>query len=633
MARRPDETRGSLIFQEGKCIEGDFYIVAVYDDPATCTISFSAYELENDCTYTYPLTYSQFDSLFQYDSELMNPSNQDGRFHWVIERLDFVQDKRGQKVLCLGEEATADFEDGEELVAEKPKSQSIAPSGAGGKIDGATRAKLLKELDTQDDAKLHAALVKSEGARKRFVAELHSKRNLEQLKASQRLQQADEEREARLAKLEIIKRQQQAKAEAHKAAQEAKKSTMAQLEVLMKQKEAQAIRRLIQEKDAQDRGAGRDKDAARARRKMQERSAAEVRAIEEERANQLARKREEQVERRKALVLKRNRQIAEAVREEKLKKREYEVLLREKKDEIIAKEWKEKSIARANLEEKQRKFMELEAIRDRKTTERDKRRAADELKQTVAIRKNAEEEKEALQKRREQMRKDYLLECKLAASKRAQQAREQERRNKLRDKKIQEREDNRLRKFRETQFMDTMRSTRKQEATMNPAQAAEVMQITEGGGENMFQLAQAASTMKMQQEYDTQKTFEQSERQKRQADLDEKRKKEEMKKDKMQQLSGKNPNQIELMRIRQWRESEEERKKMLEEARTNKELQREQKIRALMEQAEAREELTQRLEVSRQEKEEVRSKNRQQRVIDHIKNLPVGGGLPGVFVY
>ncbi|CAE7576902.1 unnamed protein product [Symbiodinium natans] len=104
MARRPDDTRGSLIFQEGKCIEGDYYIVAVYDDPATCTISFSAYELENDCTYTYPLTYSQFDALFQYDSELMNPSNQDGRFHWVIERLDFVQDKRGQKVLCLGEE-------------------------------------------------------------------------------------------------------------------------------------------------------------------------------------------------------------------------------------------------------------------------------------------------------------------------------------------------------------------------------------------------------------------------------------------------------------------------------------------------------------------------------------------------
>lgn len=92
MARRPDDTSGALIFQEGKNIEGEFYIIAVYDDPASCTISFSAYELENDCTYTYPMSYSEFDGLFKFDSELMNPSNVDGRFHWVIERLDFVQD-------------------------------------------------------------------------------------------------------------------------------------------------------------------------------------------------------------------------------------------------------------------------------------------------------------------------------------------------------------------------------------------------------------------------------------------------------------------------------------------------------------------------------------------------------------
>merc|ERR1711862_1073322 len=97
-----------------------------------------------------------------------------------------------------------------------------------------------KELDTQDDNKLHGNLVRSEEARKRFLADLHSKRQLEQLKATQRLVKADEE---------------------------AKKSTMAQLEVLMKQKEAQAIRRLIQEKDEADRGMGKEKDAARQRRK------------------------------------------------------------------------------------------------------------------------------------------------------------------------------------------------------------------------------------------------------------------------------------------------------------------------------------------------------------------------------
>eukprot|EP00913_Durusdinium_trenchii_P002796 g2587.t1 len=483
MARRPDDTRGSLIFQEGKCIEGDYYIVAVYDDPATCTISFSAYELENDCTYTYPLTYSQFDALFQYDSELMNPSNQDGRFHWVIEHLDFVQDKRGQKVLCLGEEATAEVDDEGDLVQEKPrpgenpKATSAVPANVGGKIDGATRAKLLKELDTHDDAKLHAALVKSEGARKRFIAELHAKRNLEQLKeqssgerrgpelkiqyclrcASQRLQKADEDREARLAKLELIKKQQHARAEAHKASEEAKKSTMAQLEVLMKQKEAQAIRRLIQEKDAQDRGMGREtlgtsglsgkddrKDAARQRRKMQERSAAEVRAIEEERAQQLARKRDEQVEKRRALFLKKNRQIAEILREEKMKEREYQARLREQKDLIIQEVWKTKAQERLAREEKEREFQRLEEIRETKNVERERRRAMDELKQISAIRKHAEEEKEAT----------------VDASNRAQQAREQARRNERREQKIQEREEARLRRFRESQFMDSMRATR-----------------------------------------------------------------------------------------------------------------------------------------------------------------------------
>merc|ERR1719336_1679545 len=103
----------------------------------------------------------------------MNPSNQDARFTWVIERLDFVQDARGQKVLCIGQEPTQDVDDDEALVEEKAQATSAVPTHTGGKITAATRAKLLKELDTQDDDKLHEGLVRSEGARKRFLAELH----------------------------------------------------------------------------------------------------------------------------------------------------------------------------------------------------------------------------------------------------------------------------------------------------------------------------------------------------------------------------------------------------------------------------------------------------------------------------
>merc|ERR1719183_3221749 len=132
-------------------------------------------------------------------------------------------------MLCLAQEPTNDEEDIFEEVDVKKKSEGVAPPQTG-RIDAATRAKLLKELDTQDDNKLHSNLVRSEEARKRFLADLHSKRQLEQLKATQRLVRADEEREARLQKLEIIRQQQEAKAMLLKAEEEAKKSTMAQLE-------------------------------------------------------------------------------------------------------------------------------------------------------------------------------------------------------------------------------------------------------------------------------------------------------------------------------------------------------------------------------------------------------------------
>merc|ERR1719491_1694058 len=109
MSRRPIETGGSLVFQEGKKIEGEYYIIAVYDDPERNTVSFSAYELETNQTYTLAYTYSEVDELFRYNSELMNPTNRDARYHWIIERLDFVvalDSATGARKLCLAPEPT-----------------------------------------------------------------------------------------------------------------------------------------------------------------------------------------------------------------------------------------------------------------------------------------------------------------------------------------------------------------------------------------------------------------------------------------------------------------------------------------------------------------------------------------------
>lgn len=611
MARRPDNTRGTLIFQAGKCIEGDYYIIAVYDDPARCTISFCAYELENDCTYTYPCTYSEFDSFFKFNSELMNPSNQDKRFEWVIERLDFVNDERGDKVLCLGEEPTPDDE---EVVDSQPKAQGGVPTQAGGTVDAATRAKLLKELDTQDDEKLYRVLVRSEGARKRFLADLHSKRELEQLKAAQRLLRNDEAREERLNKLDFIKKQQAEKAAQAKVKDAAARATQAQLEVLMKQKEAKNIRRLIQEKDEADRGMGREKDAARAKRKMQERSAAAEKAIEEKQAQQLAGKREIQIGKRDQVLLQRNREIAQKVREYKEAVRAVEARRRDEKDEAIAETWRLKADVMHAREVKNQEFFALEQIRDRKNIERDRRRAHQERDYFQSLKEAAQAEAEDVASRRQVAHKDMLVKWRVNAKNTAVDAREQQRRDARRAKACEERAEAKLRKFREAQFLDKTR-------TMSP---------TGGMGSVGFEMTALPGD---DSEAALQKSQEQEERARRQAARDELRAQFDKKKEKLEQLSGRDPNVQEMLRLRKWREDDDAKKKSLADARMRKEVALEEASKRALDEVLTREETWQSLEAKRRAKSIERAKKLNAKVVKHIKALAPGTGLPAVLTY
>lgn len=625
MARRPDEVQGSLVFQEGKCIEGEFYIIAVYDDPATCSVAFAAYELENDSTYTYPLTYTEFDTLFQYDSELMNPSNTDGRFHWVIERLDFVIDNRGQKVICLAQEKTPEHDD-DMPTMEKSATKSkggLAPAAyGGGGIDAATRAKLLKELDTQDDAKLHAALVKSESARKKFLADLHAKRSLEQLKAQQRLAKADEEREERLAKLDQIKKIQAAKAELHKASEDAKKSTMATLEVLMKQKEAQAIRRLIQDKADGERGVGKERDAARQRRRMQERTAREMAEIENQRAIELGRKRDEAVARYETRVVKKNRQIAEMVRKDKEKERFEEVQQQARKDELVAARSKQKRIEARNLRERRDKFARLEELRDRMNEERDRKRALAELSRLLIRRETAQEELEATMARRAKQHKEYLLRWRTEAANRVVAVSAQRRKQAQRDKRIEEREEARIKKFRESQFLDTLKTTQR-----SLGRGTETENIEDGG-----EAAEAQHKSSEEAEL-AQRTYEAMERQRRQAEREEKRRQEEAKKGKMQQLFGKDPREAERIRIAAWKQKDEDKRKALEDARVRKELAYEAQVLESLEHVQQRREKWEELEEKRGHVQQDRERKRMENVIARCKALPLGTALPKVLLY
>jgi len=640
MAKRPDDARGALIFQEGKCIEDEYYIIAVYDDPATCTISFSAYELENDSTYTLPFTYSEFDERFQYDSELMNPANQDGRFRWVIDRLSFIVDYTGQKMLVLADDGVHVQED-EALVEEQPKAQAGIPSQSGGKIDAATRAKLIKELDTQDDAKLYNALVKSDAARKKFLSDLHAKRALEQLKASQRLQKADDEREARIAKLETIRKQQEAKAEAYKAATAAKQSTLAAIQALMKQKEAQAIRRLIQEKDEQDRGMGREKDAARQRRRLQERTANEVAAMEAQRAAQLGRKRDDQVEKRDAVVVKRNKQIAARVHHDRAAERLHKVKIKELKDAIIEELWRLKREKRVQAYSKRTEFKRLEEERAQKLRAREVKRAIKERDTILEMRQQAAKEEEEIQRRRDLAHREFLSAWKMEAAERALVKREAQRLAGRREHQINAQEEGRLRRFREAEFLESLRSgglaraaapagQEEDEKGEEPEAAKRQSTLATGSAIQTTMSSFMGATAAEHERF--QRTFNQVERQRRHAEREEKRRQEQMRRGKKEGISQ-DPKAAELARIMAWRADEEQLKQYIADARLSKELALEQSLMALTKGGKARQDLWEYLEKPRSARIATREQALQDKTIARAKALRPGSGLPAVFSY
>jgi len=412
---------------------------------------------------------------------------------------------------------------------------------------------------------------------------------------------------------------------AHRQNEEAKKGTMQMLETLMKQKEAQAIRRLIQEKDEKDRGMGREKDAARHRRKVQERSAAERRAIEETKAKQTGRKRDENVVIRERKVMSMNRELADAVFQNQAEQRQKEIALRETKDAIIEEQWRQKAEARRDKDRQREEFEAAEDARERVNLERDTHRAMEEREYVMKKREQEKAEEEETAQRRTLEHKEYLLQWKVDASKRAVAVRDHAKRETRRQKKVSDREEARLRKFRETQFLESMQS-RSLSPTRRPGEPE-----GEPVDPNATLLPQGTAGSAEMQEF--QKSFEQQERQRRNAEREERRKAEDAKKGRLQQLKGKDPNTSEILRINEWRKQEQEKKDRIENAKLERELHQEAIAHKAARTIADREEMWERLEKVRREKSLEREILRNEKCVIHTKALPVGTGLPKVLLY
>jgi hypothetical protein len=375
MSRRPDDisTNSTLVFQEGKLIEDEAYIISVYEDPSLCRLTFVAYELESDKVYHLTYSYAQMDEIFQFNSELVNPNNRDGRYHWIIERLDFVLvDLRDDvKTLTLSLEKTP------ETAAPKPKPKVKGELTS--QLDAELRAKLVHELQTYDTTALQHELVKSEGARHTFLRELFAKRRIEQLKALQRQVKVDEDREERRAKLMSNKVLLEEKALKFKQEQEARSATLASIEQMMRQKDLAAVRKLREQKLEEEEQ--KQVRIAKARRKkmegrmnmakQREAAAAKYRETEDLRKHEIE-KRNDDIHKVTLKLLEERRRVLDAeiahkkVRAEK--RAQYVMVL----EDLL-----EKRRAAAKLKDEQ--WTTVEDVRWKRELERETRRTRSEL--------------------------------------------------------------------------------------------------------------------------------------------------------------------------------------------------------------------------------------------------------------
>lgn len=157
-----DQDKGLLVYQEAKEFDGEWHVVSVYDNIDRRVVSIEAYGLDTMDMLTIFFPYNDFDAFFRFNAELMNPNRKDGRFHWIIERLQFISDGIGGRKLNLAEQPTTE-------VPQLPiyETERKIPTG---RMDLKERQRLREEMDMLNIKRDENIAKKRAKAKARFLA-------------------------------------------------------------------------------------------------------------------------------------------------------------------------------------------------------------------------------------------------------------------------------------------------------------------------------------------------------------------------------------------------------------------------------------------------------------------------------
>merc|ERR1712048_1270352 len=132
--------------------------------------------------------YSEFDNLFRFNAELMNPNRKEGRFHWVIERLE-IQSVNKDRKLKLGEKPT-------EEVSQLPIYENTRKIPTG-RMDLKERQRLREQMDMLDIRREENIAKRRATTKERFLKHIIALKEDDERRREEQDAKIEEERQNR----------------------------------------------------------------------------------------------------------------------------------------------------------------------------------------------------------------------------------------------------------------------------------------------------------------------------------------------------------------------------------------------------------------------------------------------------
>jgi hypothetical protein len=183
-----EQDKGTLTYQECKVFHAEPHLVSVYDHPKRRVVTFEVYGLDTQDMLHKQYTHNEFDGLFRFNAELMNPNRKEGRYHWVIERLEIGQ-VGSERKLRLGAEVTKE-------VPELPiyETNRKIPTG---RMDLKERQRLRDQMDMLNIRREEKIRAKKQASKKKFLAHIFWLQEDAKRREEEQARMIEEEREKR----------------------------------------------------------------------------------------------------------------------------------------------------------------------------------------------------------------------------------------------------------------------------------------------------------------------------------------------------------------------------------------------------------------------------------------------------